>query len=66
MRELPGETKMKLTKKEKEICARYSARDPVTGRIRCNECPLRADTRYPVCKAVMTAEEWRREGRHEN
>lgn len=48
---------MKLTKKEKETCRRYSAADD-TGRVRCSECPLALDRKLCICKANCTAEEW--------
>ena len=46
---------MKLTKKEQEICNRYSARDS-NGFVHCNECPLVFDTL--LCKSNCDETEW--------
>lgn len=48
---------MKLTDDEKKICEKYGARDS-DNRVHCFECPLTIDTRYCVCKANITEEEW--------
>lgn len=43
---------MLKTERDKEICARYSARDE-TGHVHCSECPLALKQvwRWGVCKA---------------
>lgn len=41
-----------MTKKEKEICRKYSARDE-NGKVHCNECPLVIDHRNCICKAAV-------------
>lgn len=42
---------MKLTAKEQEICDKYGARDKITGKVRCAECPLSIDHRLCICYA---------------
>lgn len=32
---------MKLTQDEERICAEYSKRDEITGKVHCFECPLK-------------------------
>ena len=49
---------MTLTEEEQEICKQYGARDE-EGYVHCHECPLVAYRQYAMCKANMTAEEWR-------
>ncbi len=49
---------MRLTKEEKEICEKYSEYDE-TGHVHCHDCPLAADMRYAMCKANMSAKEWK-------
>ena len=49
---------MTLTEEEKKICKQYSARDE-DGYVHCHECPLVAYRQYAMCKANMTAKEWR-------
>lgn len=55
---------MRLTKDDKKICEKYSAYDG-GDRVHCCECPLAVDTRLCLCKANLTAKEYRgyREGR---
>lgn len=48
---------MKLTKEEYKICRQYGALDE-SGKAHCSECPLVLDTRYCLCKANCTEEEW--------
>jgi hypothetical protein len=52
-----GWIKMKLTKEEDKICRQYGEPD-ADGRAHCEECPLVLDTRYCLCKANCTEEEW--------
>ena len=47
---------MRLTKEEKEICAKYSARDE-QGFVHCNECPLVMDKSINLCKKVASLQE---------
>ena len=39
-----------MTRKEKEICRKYSARDE-NGLVHCKECPLVVDSDGFMCKA---------------
>ncbi len=48
---------MRLTEEEKKICEYFSQRF-VDGKVGCSRCPLVIDTRYCVCKAICTEEEW--------
>lgn len=48
---------MKLTKEEDKICRQYGEPD-ASGKAHCSECPLVLDTRYCLCKANCTEEEW--------
>lgn len=50
--------KMKLTDEEKKICKKYGKRDK-DYKVHCYECPLAIDTRYCICKANVTEEEYR-------
>ena len=49
---------MRLTEEEKKICDEYKKRDAF-NRVHCFECPLALNIRYCVCKANVTAEEYR-------
>ena len=54
---------MKLTLEEQKICDEYSKRDAF-NKVHCYECPLAIDTRFCICKANVTEEEykeWREE-----
>ena len=48
---------MRLTKEEKKICE-YYRQIFADGKVGCSRCPLAIDTRYCVCKANCTKEEW--------
>jgi hypothetical protein len=48
---------MELTKEEDKICRQYGEPD-ASGKAHCSECPLVLDTRYCLCKANCTEEEW--------
>lgn len=48
---------MRLTKEEKEICKKYSARDE-NNTVHCYECPLVINRAWTLCKANCRAEEW--------
>lgn len=41
-----------LTKKQKKICEKYSARDE-NGLVHCKECPLVLDSYTYTCRAFM-------------
>lgn len=54
---------MKLTKKEKDICKKYSAYDK-NNKVHCKECPLALhefNWDYGRCKATLTKKEWEKE-----
>ena len=54
---------MKLTKKEKEICKKYSTYDK-NNKVHCKECPLALhefNWDYGRCKATLTKKEWEKE-----
>lgn len=55
---------MKLTKEEDKICRQYGEPHE-DGLAHCSECPLVIDTRYCLCKANCTEEEWQ-EFKHGN
>lgn len=48
---------MTLTEEEKKICNHYGQRFD-DGKVGCSRCPLAIDTRYCLCKANCTEEEW--------
>lgn len=48
---------MTLTEEEKKICNHYRQRF-ADGKVRCSQCPLVIDTRYCLCKANCTEDEW--------
>lgn len=58
---------MALTnKREKRICAKYSARSRADGLVHCNDCPLNyinygTDMPPMTCKAIMHYDRHRRE-----
>lgn len=56
---------MDLTPEEQKICEKYGKRDE-DGEVHCYECPLAIDTRYCVCKASVTEEEYREWGGESN
>ena len=51
------ESEMKLTEEEQEIC-RLHRRRHEDGRNRCGECPMVMDSRFCICKANCTEEEY--------
>ena len=52
------ESEMKLTEEEQEICKLYGRRHE-DGRTRCSECPMVMDSRFCICKANCTEEEYK-------
>ena len=51
------ERRMRLTEEEKKICNHYG-QTFADGKVGCSRCPLAIDTRWCVCKANCTKEEW--------
>ena len=51
---------MRLTPEEKEICRKYFTQDQ-NGKYHCFICPLRLSDTFPVCKKIVTKEEFEKE-----
>ena len=49
---------MKLTETEQKICDKYG-QIGTDSKVHCSECPLVIDTRFCLCKANCTEEEWK-------
>lgn len=55
---------MTLTEEEQKICSYYS-QTFADGKVGCSGCPLAIDTRWCICKANCTDEEWAERREHE-